>query len=553
MDASEPGQVSMLGGESFKVWYTAVEDNQSDCTNDPARQAFVDAFEIFKSELSKDKTKAKWLEESNFDSVQGVLEATIRERTSYELRIEDSPIRQSLGRLSERLLFYGNIMDVLIQQHPEYVALVWGAIRFLVVVGHPHSPQFTLGVANQQKPISRLSNGLCQIAEVLPSAELRLRLFLVRSLRWYQESRFLHLVHAITRPAELRFNDLIEDIRLLSHSLMDLALASSHAEQRDMHTEQNRASSSQRELLDEVCRLTRLVEQLCEAIVANQAINTSAQIELRQDLSSIQLGQVLSLFSNSILLEPMKSLQSALFMRDRRRRRGKSSGPSFLNSRKLIDWNTIDKSELVILQATRRLRFEVKDFCCGSVLLLQQKQTPVIWAVKAIESYESTDNMTSTIDLLKYLVSQAVNLNKTIHTDAAMTPRLKTYWGAQTECDWFNVLASFIQGIPLLYIIVDVELLHPSLPIITPGFSWPAAFRSLFAGLIERNSKTILKVALVSYGSPVMALMDQELRNSTVLVGTSSRSRAGQEKSGRKALSKRGNSGRGSRTKMFFR
>jgi hypothetical protein len=332
---------------------------------------------------------------------------------------------------------------------------------------------------------------------------------------------------------ELRFDDLIEKIRLLSSNMTNLALASGHAEQRDMHTEQKKSFNEQKGLQKKVDHLTKLVKELRETIVTDQAINASARIELRQDLSDIQVGQLLSLISNSALLDPIKSLQAALFMRNRRCQRGKNRGPSFLNIKKLNDWNSIGRSELVILQGTRRLRFEIKDFCSGSITLLRQKKTPVIWALKAIESHETPGNMTSTIDLLKYLISQALHLNRTIHTDAAVTPRLMSYWGAQTESDWFNVLASVLQGIPLLYIIVDIELLHPSLPVITEGFSWPASFRSLFAGFIERNIRTILKVALVSYGSPIIdPPMNQELRDSMIPVGGSGRSRRGPEKAG---------------------
>ncbi|TVY33898.1 hypothetical protein LSUB1_G007503, partial [Lachnellula subtilissima] len=528
----------MADTQTFSIWYTANERKQ---IKDPARQAFDAALAIFKSELSKDKAKLQWIEDSKLGNLQEVLAAVNRERTQYELRKGYSATSQCLCRLSERLLYYGNIMDVLIQQHPEYVSLVWGAMRFLVV-----------GVVNQQKLISRLSRGLCQIAEVLPRAELIIRLypipgikhlisnmyahilkFLVRSLRWYQESKISHLIHAITRPVELRFDDLIEEIRLLSSNMDNLALASGHAEQRDMHTEQKQACNEQKRLENKVDHLTKLVEQLRETIVTDQAINASARIELRQDLSDIQVAQLLSLISNSALPDPIKSLQAALFMRSRRHQRERNGGPSFLNNKKLTDWNAIGRSELVILQGTRRLRFEIKDFCSGSITLLRQKQTPVIWALKAIESHETPGNMTSTIDLLKYLISQALGLNRAIHTDAAVTPRLKSYWEAQTESDWFKVLASVLEGIALIYIIIDVELLHPSLPAITEGFNWPASFHSLFAGFIERNIKTILKVALVGYGSPIInSSMNQNLRDSIIPIVSSGRSRRGPEQVG---------------------
>lgn len=216
-----------------------------------------------------------------------------------------------------------------------------------------------MGVLNQQKLISRLSTGICQIADVLPRAELVLQLypnsqirhlisrmyayilrFLIRSLHWYQESKLLHLVHAITRPVELRFDDLIEEIRLLSSNLTDLASASGHAEQRDMHTEQlemisehrgmhveqRKSFNEQRVLKKKVDYLTKLLEDLRETIINDQAINASARIELRQDLSDIQVGHIMSLISRSDLLDPIKSLQTALFMRNRRRERDKNKG-----------------------------------------------------------------------------------------------------------------------------------------------------------------------------------------------------------------------------------
>ena len=43
-------------------------------------------------------------------------------------------IHQWLGKVSERLLYYGNVLDVLSQHHPEYIALVWGTMKFILRV-----------------------------------------------------------------------------------------------------------------------------------------------------------------------------------------------------------------------------------------------------------------------------------------------------------------------------------------------------------------------------------------------------------------------------------
>jgi hypothetical protein len=36
--------------------------------------------------------------------------------------------------LSEKIVHYGNVFDVLAQQHPEYVSLAWGTFKLLFIV-----------------------------------------------------------------------------------------------------------------------------------------------------------------------------------------------------------------------------------------------------------------------------------------------------------------------------------------------------------------------------------------------------------------------------------
>jgi hypothetical protein len=52
----------------------------------------------------------------------------------YKSQRKESKAFKWLERLSQRLQFYGTILDLLSQYHPEYVALFWGSIKFLIVV-----------------------------------------------------------------------------------------------------------------------------------------------------------------------------------------------------------------------------------------------------------------------------------------------------------------------------------------------------------------------------------------------------------------------------------
>jgi hypothetical protein len=42
--------------------------------------------------------------------------------------------RKWLNAFASRLMYYGAVLDTLAQHHPEYVALAWGALKFVFLV-----------------------------------------------------------------------------------------------------------------------------------------------------------------------------------------------------------------------------------------------------------------------------------------------------------------------------------------------------------------------------------------------------------------------------------
>lgn len=102
---------------------------------DLAQHAFHDAVHAFSSELSKDPKKTKLLQDLRINNVEAVLEAVLQAQKHYQERRGDSKLRHVLDGLAERIGHYGAILDVFVSHHPEYVALVWGAMKVLFVVG----------------------------------------------------------------------------------------------------------------------------------------------------------------------------------------------------------------------------------------------------------------------------------------------------------------------------------------------------------------------------------------------------------------------------------
>lgn len=180
--------------------------------------------------------------------------------TSYHTQRKASKARKWLERLSLRIHFYSTILDVFAQHHPEYVALVWGSVKFLIIVCIDRTNRdwarliHLKAVVNQEKVVATLAKAMSQIADMLPRVELQSILyptdrikaavadlyasilrFLIRARDWYEEGKLHHFIHSITRPIELRYNDILEQISHSSRVIDQLVVSAQQAEFRDMH------------------------------------------------------------------------------------------------------------------------------------------------------------------------------------------------------------------------------------------------------------------------------------------------------------------------------
>jgi hypothetical protein len=101
-------------------------------TLDPAREAFRLAVDKFGADLTKDARKRDRVNQAlRITELQTVVTEA---QAKYATKHEDSGTRKWLVRLFKKISHYGAILDVLVQHHPEYVALAWGAMKFLFTV-----------------------------------------------------------------------------------------------------------------------------------------------------------------------------------------------------------------------------------------------------------------------------------------------------------------------------------------------------------------------------------------------------------------------------------
>lgn len=89
---------------------------------------------MFSSELTKDEGKIKWIKDARYGNLEEVLASVRQARVDYEGRKGGSKAREALVHVSEKLVFYSGVMDVMVQHYPEYTSLAWGAMKFVFLV-----------------------------------------------------------------------------------------------------------------------------------------------------------------------------------------------------------------------------------------------------------------------------------------------------------------------------------------------------------------------------------------------------------------------------------
>ena len=110
-----------------------------------AREAFEEAKEEFTRDLTSDESKRAWICQQS--TMNDVVQTVMQAQSEYGNKTS-SKARKWLSIFSARVTYYGTVLDVLVQQHPEYVSLAWGAMKFLFVVGM-HMACLTCLMTNQ--------------------------------------------------------------------------------------------------------------------------------------------------------------------------------------------------------------------------------------------------------------------------------------------------------------------------------------------------------------------------------------------------------------------
>ncbi|KAF3766216.1 hypothetical protein M406DRAFT_68578 [Cryphonectria parasitica EP155] len=184
----------------------------------------------------KDKFRGKdevltWLDKSN--TIEEVRDEIQQLEQKYKDEVKFEKARNGLRKFSSVVLHYGTALDMITQQTPQYVSLVWGSIKF-----------FLTAVMNHAKHVAEYTDALVHIGNLLPRAQLNAELyqnnyvkeavarlyeqilvFFRPAIKWYSSS-LQRAMTAIVSPFESGLKDTVAKIQTCA-TIMDAAARSS--------------------------------------------------------------------------------------------------------------------------------------------------------------------------------------------------------------------------------------------------------------------------------------------------------------------------------------
>ena len=198
----------------------------------------------------------------------------------------------------------------------------------------------------------------------------------------------------------------------------------------------------------------------------------------------------MSFTSASPFATPEISRRYFAVRRNRNRRKGHDHSSFFTNCPQLQAWESQSNSSQIAIYSGYDTRQAVRDFAVDAIELIMSAQIPVIWALKL----PHTEFKFSEEDVLKYLVSQILRLNETLLNERSAGLNAARYQSATTLEEWFSLLGCVVEGLPQVFIIIDLGLLHSE---VHATIAWSQLFEQFFEELNKRCIRTTVKVAFL--------------------------------------------------------
>ncbi|KAH3997541.1 hypothetical protein HBI13_109690 [Parastagonospora nodorum] len=486
--------------------------NLSKSNRNVAAEAFQKAVEDLKKELSVADQTAAWA--SNHSDVEAILGTVLLAKEKYRDASKDhTGTRAWLEKFSGRVIYYGKVFDALAQHHPEYVALAWGAVKFVL-----------MGIINRATLVQKLAQAFVAIGDVLPRASLSAELyqtdymkdalsrlyayiiiFLHLCVKWYNRSSLGRLWSAMKSPFELDYQDLVDQIKVSSAAVEDLANAGARVEIRDIRTMQDishaRFVEFYNKLMDRQANLENSVSQLMQVATTSKTITERISVDVRcisETTYRLEFHHLVDFLAP--MIPPEKALLKVQSFSRRDPTRSLPSTGDLKIKRTLHDWASADRPSLLVVRMGLRAQKQARDLAAVVIKGLTSKSQCVFWSLSLpCLSDREGETMAS---VFKALIHQVLQQSAGLFAQFSEQLNLVKIRSAHTDSEWADIICLLLSKVSQAFLVLETESLHKAY---RHDPDWVDRMVQLLQRIVDKTATAgnQLKVLLMVYGKPV--------------------------------------------------
>ncbi|KAF2195728.1 hypothetical protein K469DRAFT_17491 [Zopfia rhizophila CBS 207.26] len=466
---------------------------------DIAQEAYVAARVLIETELKGSKEARAIIsgQGHTIDDVRAIVEQAKRH---YDAKSQDrTKVLKYLEECSIRITYYGSVLDVLAQHHAEYVALAWGALKFIL-----------LGIIEHRRLIQEFSQALVQIGDALRQTKLTVELyqtedirdatsrlykhvllFFAQAIKWYNRSPLGRAFSAAFTPYELKYKDTVEQIKLYSRTIKDIAVAKSQAELRDMHISIKLMQQDHLQIKETASNILR-VATCNKTITERIGVSVHDMLPCTRD---IQLSHILSALKPQICPHETLRTTQSIVMRSRSTKLSEAEPRDVLHS--LNRWFSKEGSSLFVLRVGPRAEPKARELTTDIITLLRKKELNVIWRLSPPHG-SSASTQQSIGEVLKVLIHQVLTIQSSILQPQDFN--IAKFRAIRSDAEWVALFRQLFFRLSKCYIIMEM---HDLFQANEENVEWMSSFLNLFQELTsEATSKgNALKFLVLCYGS----------------------------------------------------
>jgi hypothetical protein len=414
------------------------------------------------------------------------------ERQYVASRSDKMAVLHFARKISSWIMLYGQVLDVLSQHHPEYLALAWGSVKFILMVRispaliDRHSSDSGKGVLSHETITTQICQALQDISDVLPRMELHLKLyptermqenmarlyahmllFLRQAVKWFSHNSARRVLSAVFQPFELKHKGLIDGIRTCAGAIDQEASASSKAEIRGSHIEVRRNGQRIADLDQKIdanhkgheARLDLIDTKLDDIRVKIKEVThrvTDVQGTVRDTRARVvdlQLNEVMSTLKPKTLPEEAFRKQRALV------RRGTPWVDDNQETLEMIQkigvWICKPETPLLVLQAGPRAQASARELAIELLDVLEPINQALVWHLSDTPGPE--DGGPSRADILRSLIFQVLRAGQAQAGPAFESMDAAMFQALHSEAEWLQLLCLVLRQLPRCFMLVEAD------------------------------------------------------------------------------------------------